>query len=103
MEQSFTPNPSPIGQPDMAQLMRDFLALQARVATNEQELSLLRKSISGPRVRIQNFEGVFKVVSVQPSNSDDFQDGSVVLYDDGSSTRRIYAKMNKTWRFVAVT
>lgn len=82
---------------------REIQALKAAMASLTEIVQRLRTNLNNPRVRIQNLEGVFKVVSTVPSNSDDYQDGSILLYDDGSSTRRLYAKMNKTWRYTALT
>ena len=104
MDTQFSP---PLGlqqeDPALAVLRRDVASLKTKLQEIEQISTLNRVMLTSPRVRIQNLEGVFKVVAVVPSNSDDYQDGSILLYDDGSSTRRIYAKMNKTWRFVALT
>ncbi len=97
-----SPDLSPMA-PEAAALSADLRAAVARVSALERQLQELKGSLNNPRVRIQNFEGVFKAVSTAPSNSDDYQDGSVVLYDDGSSTRRIYTKINKTWRYATLT
>lgn len=100
-----TPQSPDIGPmpPEASALSADLRAAIARVSSLERQIQSLKERLDNPRVRIQNFEGVFKTVSSAPSNSDDYQDGSILLYDDGSSTRRIYAKINKTWRYVALT
>lgn len=95
------PNGAP--EPVVSPQQMEITALKAQVESLTQQVRKLHGNLNNPRVRIQNFEGVFKIVSTTPSNSDDYQDGSVLLYDDGSSTRRIYAKMNKTWRYATLT
>ena len=44
----------------------------------------------------------FRVVGSVPS-VDDLREGELVLYDDGSSTRRLYTKMNGSLRYVNLT
>ena len=95
---------SPMGAtPGVAELMREIQAMKAQVSTLDGMVQMLRTSLNNPRVRIQNLEGVFKRVATAPSNGDDYQEGSILMYFDGSSTYRIYAKINKTWRYATLT
>ena len=44
-----------------------------------------------------------EVVAAVPSDPPELQGAVIRIYDDGSTTRRIYVWVNDAWRYVALT
>ncbi len=53
-----------------------------------------------PKISPQNLTG-FPILSAVPTHY--AQEGTIVLYWDGSSTYEIYVRINKSWKKVALS
>ena len=74
--------------------------LQEDIRTLTQKVQALERLLTGTRVQIEAFEGLFKTFTSLPTGA--FPDGALFFYDDGS-TQKIYARINATWREVTLT
>ena len=81
---------------------QEFESLKRQVTMLSDKLDDLRKQTNNPRVVIDNFEGVLKILPAVPTTTQGFRDGSVVLTDVGG-TRKIYVYITGAWYSVTVT
>lgn len=82
------------------ELSRKFEEMSRQFKELQAQSNLATQSLKGARVRIDNLEGSFKVLTTAPTTG--FQNGSLVLTDI-SGTRKINVLINGTWYSTTVT
>jgi hypothetical protein len=76
--------------------------VEALLKPLRERIEHLETLVKGPRIRLTNMEGCFKSLPSAPVQSDGFENGSIVFYEAGGVVR-IYALVNGTWRYAALT
>lgn len=82
------------------ELSRKFEEMSRQFKELQAQSNLATQYLKGARIRIDNLEGSFKVLTTAPTTG--FQNGSLVLTDI-SGTRKINVLINGTWYSTTVT
>lgn len=90
---------------EFKKLQEEVKKLSKELEVNIARTQLIFNSINSPRVSFDNFEGRFKILTSDPtSGTSTFtpDSGTLYFYDDGA-TRRIYVRINNSWRYINLT